>query len=138
MRWGALKMETETVLPAELPKSAAECRTLGVFRTLLKGESQAQVAERGRVKQSRISEIEIGKVIPRRKHWATLMVAWGLGPDAESHFYRMIQNARIDRNRAEALKRPASEDVPLIAAARTDGEVIGQQQGCESEGRVAG
>jgi hypothetical protein len=114
--------EVKTEMPAELPKSAADCRTLGVWRTLVLGKSQREIAEAARVKPARISEIELGKVMPRRKHWAGLIAAFEFtGDDGPEHFYRMVQNARIDRNRAEALRKPISETEPLIAAARRAG-----------------
>lgn len=117
-------METQT--QAQLPRTAEDCRTLSVWRTLVRGESQDVVAQRGHVKQARISEVELGKVIPRKRYWANLIAAFGLSevPDAASHFYRMLMTARNDWLRLQALKKPITQTEPLIAAAQVSAKPV--------------
>ena len=109
-------MQAETL--AELPTGPAKCRTLAEWRTLVLGKSQSEVAQTARVKQSRISAVECGRVLPRRKHWSTLIA--GYQRDAEpkltdADFYRMVVYARQTWLKAKALQGPASDDVPLFS-----------------------
>lgn len=114
-----MELEQGTMPPA-LPLKVADCRTLSEWRNLVKGMSQREVAQLARVKQARISAVELGKVIPRRRHWAALISAYGIpGEDAPSQFYRLVMYARMTWLQAEALKQPISKTEPLLALAQT-------------------
>ena len=100
-------------LPPTLPIRVEDCRTLPEYREhLLAGISQSDVARAAGVAQSRISAIETGQTIPKRKHWPALLRGYQL-QQRESEFYRMVRAAAQLR----ALQRPISETEPLLAMA---------------------
>jgi len=117
--------EVKAQMPSILPLTAAQCRTLRDWRKYVVGKSQAEVAEAARVKPPRISEIELGKVMPRKKYWAALISGYqapqGKPQLTEMDFYRMIVVARLARSlETVAFQRPVSESHPLLGSARNE------------------
>lgn len=98
-------------LPEKLPATVQECEHLWQWRDLVKGLSQPEVAHAARCFQARISEIESGRVMPRRKYWPALMAAYRLDSDMAAEFYRMLLNAKREYQKTETVKR--SLRVPL-------------------------
>ena len=109
--------------PAHLPLKPADCHTLRQWRELVQGKSQKLSGAGAGLLQARISEVEIGKVVPRRKHWPQLMQAFGLPAGSEADFYRMILNARREYRRQKAqekgLQEPLSKTAPLLTQQKT-------------------
>lgn len=107
-------------IPTVLPTEPAHCRTLREWRELCLGSSQAEIARASGLKQSRISAVESGRVMPRKRHWARLILAYQrTGQLTEAEFYRMLMAARLERQRLAALPRPIAETEPLFATAQT-------------------
>lgn len=107
--------------PETLPRGTEQCRTFREYRNLVLMRSQCAAADLVGLKQARISAVESGRVIPRRKTWARLMAAYApaVGPVmSEAEFYRFLQAARLERSQLLALRKPIAETEPLMAAAR--------------------
>ena len=111
------------VIPALLPLTAAQCETLSQYRVLVMGLSQEEVAAAActnpPMAQSRISLIESGRVMPRRKKWPDLLRAYQL-KNQEGEFYRMMVNARKLYMARHAMTQPISVTEPLLALARVE------------------
>lgn len=117
----------------QLPTTPQQCATLKEWRELVLGLSQLEVANLAGVKQSRISDVETGRVKPRKKHWGRLILGMQkMAPDAagnqqpmltESEFYRMVAAARRQWLQRHAWATDQGQDeLPLFKA--TD-EAIG-------------
>lgn len=101
--------------PLQLQTGPDQCQTLQEYRDWVLGLTQAQIARTAGVTQSRISQIERGK-LPSRWFWPPLLRAYQL-QGKEVDFYRMVMCCK----KLSALRKPVSETEPLLALAAGGG-----------------